>query len=200
MKKFLAIFLLASMTLFSPLINSCINAGGCSKSDLKARKFYTTDMYGKTIDRTAKSQELNDTSVVRYSNLRINIRFSGRSYSENFKNLSLISSAYACSPAEPYSEERIADIIITANQDFDASHPMGSNLADVFYVNRGANNSSFTVEEYIKTKPRIEDLDFFLVSAPRIQKKFQFTITYYYDGRLVKVLKYDTPSFNLTSY
>jgi hypothetical protein len=199
LKKTIAILTLGMIMIISAIAPSCLS--DCRRSDRRSSKFYTTQIFGETYDISLKSKEITDTSVVRHNYLRVSIKFSGKYYSEVIRNLSFISSALACDPGEPYSEEKITAITITANQDFDALHPAGTNLNDVFYVQYySLSGSTFTIEEFLKTSPKVGNLLFLLASAPDVQKQIQFTITYEFDGKLVKVLKYETPSFILSSY
>lgn len=198
MRKIYILFSIASLLFIFSLINSCKKGGG-ECGNLKP-KFYATKMSGETLDSIYPSQNITDSTVIRYDDLKISISFSGKHYSEAKSEFSLISSAYACDPVPPYSEEKITSITITSDQDFDSLHVAGTDLSDVFLVSRYSYDTKYTIEKYLKTEPKIENLEFTLILAPEIQKQIQFTITYNYNGRLVKVLKYDTPSFILSTY
>lgn len=194
MKKITAFLILGFIMILSTLAPSC--GSSCGRGDYDGlSKFYTTELFGRVYDNHFEAGKVSDTSVIRFDYLRINLRFTGKYYSNVMNNFSLFPRAYACSPAEPFSEEKVTSITITANKDYDSLHPAGSNLNDIFYVNRSYYGSKYTIEEYLKTIPNVQDLEFSLISAPDIQQEIQFIITYQYDGRLVKVLKYDTPTF-----
>ena len=191
MKKTIAVLVFGMIIIISAIAPSCLS--DCKRSDLGNPRFYTTQLIGNIYDISKSSQNITDTTVIRYNDLKISLRFNGKYYSETIRNFSLISSAYACDPIEPHSEEKLTNITITSNHDFDALHLAGTSLNDVFYASKGSSRS--TMESYLRNAERVEDINFSLASAPEIQQEIQFTITYEFDGRLVKVLKYETPTF-----
>jgi hypothetical protein len=194
MKKIFILFSITTFLFLFSLINSCKKYGS-DCGDIN-NKFYATTMMGETYDSTNRSQNITDSTIISFENLRISVNFTGKYYSEAKSDFSLISSAFACDPVPPYSEEKIMDITITSDQDFNTLHPAGTNLTDVFYVKKYTyDNIKYIIEEYLNTEPRIENLEFSLAFAPDFQKELQFTIIYKYEGRLVKVLKYDSPIF-----
>lgn len=200
MKKTISIFAILLILFISVISTSCINGGGCSRSDLRNNKYYATSIIGKTFDGKTKNFDIKDTTVLRYDDLRISLDFSGKFYSKVNPQFEIFPSAYACSPAEPSSEERVTNISIIANQDFDSLHLAGSNLKELFYISRRYNSSTFSIEEYLKTNPKVEELEFKLAAAPDIQKEIQFTVIFQYNGKLVKELRYTTPAFILSTY
>lgn len=192
-KTYLLLSIISILFLFS-LINACKrDVSDCGNY---LPKFYATEIYGITYGDTF--EKITDTTIIRYDELRIEVNFSGKHYSFVKPRFELIQSAYACDPVPPYSEEKITDIIITANQDFDSLHLTGTDLKDLFYVKKYTYDSKYTLEDYLQTEPKIENLHFSLKSAPDIQKEIQLMITYEYDGRLVKKLKYESPTFILS--
>lgn len=63
MKKLLAIFLLASMTLFSSLINSC-GKDSCGRNYKGGSLFYATELYGRVYDQEFQSEKITDTTII----------------------------------------------------------------------------------------------------------------------------------------
>ncbi|HUH73117.1 MAG TPA: hypothetical protein VLZ75_01795 [Chitinophagales bacterium] len=194
MKKIHLLFSIAFLLLLFSMMNACKRDGTDCGNNMP--KFYATEMYGITHDESF--EKITDTTVIRYEDLRIEINFSGKHYSLWRPRFNIFPSAFACDPVPPYSEEIITDIIITANQDYDSLHLAGADLKDLFYVKKYSFDSKFTLEDYLKTEPKVENLQFSLKSAPDTQMKIQLTITYFYDGRLVKILKYDSSAFILS--
>jgi hypothetical protein len=196
MKKIYILLVITSLVFLFSLINSCEKYGS-DCGDIN-NKFYATSMFGEIYDNINRAQNITDSTIISFENLRISVNFTGKYYSNAKSDFSLISSAYACDPVPPYSEEKITDIIVTANQDFDAIHLAGSKLNDLFLVSKYTYDTKYALEDYLKMHPNIENLEFSLISTPDIQQKIQFTITYKYAGRLVKILKYDSPTFILS--
>jgi hypothetical protein len=100
----------------------------------------------------------------------------------------LISSAYACSPVIPTTDERIDSIVIICNRNFDSHHPAGHDLSGLFdmVVYDQVNNiyyDKYDLTEYIETKPSVPDeMTCILKSPPDQTTDFEFTVKYFQDG------------------
>ncbi len=120
--------------------------------------------------------------------------------SNQFNSFSLITSAYACSPVIPTSDEKIDSIQIITNRDFDETHPAGSNLADIFDViiddpQNNIYNERHHLQYYTDTKPFVTNRIILLLNSPPTQtEEYVFTIKYYQDG-----VKFDYFDFTANS-
>ncbi|MEJ6476622.1 hypothetical protein [Pseudoalteromonas piscicida] len=83
------------------------------------------------------STEYDGAEPIPYQTLVLQLKADTQSVAQvsapNFQ-FSLISSAYACSPTLPFTNENITDINITSSAAFSDDLPAGSNLNDVFDV------------------------------------------------------------------
>lgn len=190
MKKLFALMFLICSVLFSPVIHSCKkNINTCGDRDYSP-KFHANKLSGY-LDSASDS--------VLYSNLIITLNFSGEHYTKIKKSFDLFPSAYACSPVEPYTEERITDIVITADVDFDDTHPAGSDLKDFFEITPFMSGSIASITEYLDRKPFVENAYLQLVKSPDVSKDIRFTVTYHFEGKLAKKLSYQTSSVRILS-
>jgi hypothetical protein len=90
---------------------------------------------------------------------------------------------YACSPDQggKGTKERIEDIQITSNRDFDEAHLAGSSLNDLFLLDYSSGAEEETeLTEFLQTSPRAMQYDFILILKRKPNKSFihQFTIKY----------------------
>lgn len=80
------------------------------------------------------------------------------------KNGLFINSALACTPAQmPRTDQILTDLKITSTEDFDARHPTGSDLIDLFDITgrSGANNKKIPLSQLL-----VGSSDDFIISAP----------------------------------
>ncbi len=97
---------------------------------------------------------------------------------------SIFSEAYACSPPIPYSDEKVDDIIIKSNTDYDQTHISGDNLADLFEVVIVDNfnsiyNNKMSLKNFLALRPNTKDeLYLLLTKAPEKTDDFIFQIQY----------------------
>lgn len=107
-----------------------------------------------------------------------------------------ITSANACTPIPPISEEPITNIVITSEQDFNSNYPAGTDLKPLFdtyvaYFAEGYFRQSLT--DYLQVSPRVADqTTFFLNTPPSRNANFTFTIRYILDGQELDVYEYTT--------
>lgn len=103
-------------------------------------------------------------------------------------NFSLIQSAYACSPVIPTTDEKIDSVVILSQKDFDANHPAGTDLSDLFEIvvldnANGIYYEKFEMENYLSTNPTVpNELTMILKHQPDITTDFVFSIKYYQKG------------------
>ena len=78
-----------------------------------------------------------------------------------------INSAYACSPVSlPRTDQEFVSLNITSTEDYDADHPAGSDLIDLFVTRGeqgGVNNQKIPLSQHLATNS-----DYFILNAPTI--------------------------------
>jgi hypothetical protein len=105
-------------------------------------------------------------------------------------NFSLLSSAYACSPPMPYTDELLSAINITSDSDFSADYPAGSDLNALFDMQYHENGtllktdangerSHYTLSEYNELSyAATQYFQLRLNQAPQNGSHHQFSIEY----------------------
>ena len=112
--------------------------------------------------------------------------------------ISFISSAYACSLPEPTSDEVITNIQIRANKAFDANHPAGSDIADLFSiivldVPNGNRYFEFSLPDFLSTRRNaVDEIILVLNAQPEQTEAFNFTVTYVQEGEHLTTYEYTT--------
>ena len=196
--KILAFLLLTVVTVLSTL--SCDGGFDCGPFP---EFFKWTDLEG-TVYEVVYSRDSNDELVIddfltideidgsriRFNRLAIGLqpRWETYGWQDNSWNLGLINTANACSPGEPRSEEKIDNIIITANKDFNSEYPMGTDLSELFdvLVTDYFNNlyeERIDLKEFVATNPTVPNSTLLLLTEkPAELTTFKFTIKYYQQG------------------
>ncbi len=111
-------------------------------------------------------------------------------FAQNFNNrkYKLITTAYACSPLIPETDEKIDSIVIKSTKDFNENYPSGSDLAALFdVVVRDLSNNiydkKFSLKDYLGTNPSIpNELALILREQPDLETDFEFLVQYYQEG------------------
>jgi len=100
----------------------------------------------------------------------------------------LVNTAYACDPIPATTNDRITDIEIIADQDYDDSHPKGSNLAEYFdvvvtYHHTNTYEIKHDLVDYLGRKPIVPDrLVLILKVKPKQNTRLRFTLNYKQNG------------------
>lgn len=189
MKKIIFLFgFFVVLAIFSAL-HSCKKFGSsCGRNErFEDYKFFANTISGWIGTGFYYNEKIQTDSIYQYNILIFRISFSGHRYGCNYPVLDFFQSAYACSPPDLYSEEKITDIIITSDEDYDETHPAGTDLRNLFEVN-SRSNGILNIDEYLSIQPNIEDVELKLLKAPETEKTFTFTVTYYFEGKLMKRL------------
>lgn len=101
-------------------------------------------------------------------------------------SFSILPQAFACSPREGQILDRIENIKITCNKDFDELHPAGTDLKMLFVVLADAPYSSSTeiisMSEFLTMKKMYEKFYFLLKSPPSNSDDFEFRVELFVDG------------------
>lgn len=111
-------------------------------------------------------------------------------------NFQIIQRAYACSPINPASDDKITDIQIYSDKNFSSEYPAGENLAELFevyalYMREGPRRVKLT--DFIAEEPNAPDqLIFLLQSGPSEATEVQFTVRYYQDGEKLSEFEFLT--------
>lgn len=183
MKPTFYIFLFYLSLLF---ISSCDNWGlSCGKNEKFDTKFHATELSTKI---NAYYYNEFDTSKNRFNTVNIYLRFNGPTYSLNPKiNNSWIQSAYACSPPDPKSEEKITKIEVSCIYDYNENYPAGVLINDIIEIEQPSFGKS-SIAEFLSKSPNIGDAKMTLTEAPDSSQNYKFVIKYEFEGKLTKSL------------
>ncbi|WP_421939695.1 DUF5034 domain-containing protein [Pedobacter sp.] len=184
------IIFLLGIAMMSQLMVACID---CNCPKPQNIYFTNNGLALKNMDRSLPSPMLSSAGTIAAANYGIHIQVLNEQLTAQNRRVkwSLMQAAYACSCEGNYfiSKESISAIQIFSNNDFDSSHPKGTDLSLYFKVNHFSGMISVT--EYIKT---LKDLNYsndpsiftyiFLQNAPGSNKKHKFRIVFSLsDGR-----------------
>lgn len=117
-------------------------------------------------------------------------------------NIQFIQSAYACSPIDPASDDKILDIQIYSDKDFSAEFPAGENLAELFevyalYMREGPRRVNLI--DFFAEEPNAPDqLILLLQSGPSEASEIQFSVLYLQDGEKLNEFEFSTTPITLT--
>lgn len=143
-----------------------------------------------------------DGDQIYYDRFAIRVEQDFESYSWNDKswNFGLISTANACTPPIPRSEEIIDSVVITTNHDFNLDYPLGSDLSNVFDVIvydeiNDINFKKFDLNDFIATEPNVPFVWYLVLKeAPASATNFQFHVQYYQQGIDTDFFEFTTDS------
>lgn len=103
-------------------------------------------------------------------------------------SFSIFPKAHACSPAPPFTNEKIELMTITSTSDFSEEYPSGTDLKVLFsviynetnlYDTSGENLVAYRLDEYVALKPNAGALmQLVLNDTPAVSKSHQFYIEY----------------------
>jgi hypothetical protein len=150
------------------------NVTGIAKLYIEVQTSSTRDVY-KTLNTVAEEHILwfNTNFIANYYSAKPDLNY----------GLSFIASAIACSPTEPGykgSDEKYQSISVKSDADFDLNHLAGSELKDLFRVPKKGGPAFISLEEYIKSNPRLisPSLLFKLDKHPKAEKNHSFTFRF----------------------
>ena len=146
--------------------------------------------YTDTPDTDLMLNDIENDSVVfnEYSILIVPIQETYFAQNFNNRKYKLITTAYACSPLIPETDEKIDSIVIKSTKDFNENYPSGSDLAALFdVVVRDLSNNiydkKFSLKDYLGTNPSIpNELALILREQPDLETDFEFLVQYYQEG------------------
>ena len=106
----------------------------------------------------------------------------------NHRTFGLVKAAYACSPVEPKTDEKIESIVLTSTKDFNANYPSGSDLSELFDIvvvdhSNYIDDRKYSLTDYIESSPFIpNELILILREKPQLTTDFEFLVKFYQDG------------------
>ena len=166
---------------------------------------YSTFSGDTVIDKIDFSPLVQNSVLYSHYGISTLSRMGGyRSSSRNKINTSnFINSAYACSPVEPTTDDRIRDIKIFSKRDFNSEYPAGSNLAPLFDIIVEPDLSSYRklkwdLTKYLLTRSIPSRLMVLVLKeSPEVTADYTFEIEYYQDGKDLDFFEFTTRSVEI---
>ena len=135
--------------------------------------------------------EINENSVL-FNEYSIKITPEKESYfslRSEFNSFSLINSAYACDPVPPETTNKIENIEISSNIDFNLEYLKNKNLTSLFNIiildnEKDIYYEKFDLKEYLLSNPKVPtEMILILKEPPLNTSDFEFTIKFNQDGK-----------------
>lgn len=145
-----------------------------------------------------------EKDTLEFSELAIHMIPETESYTAQAKfDFSFFETAYACSPPIPSSEDKITDVQIFSDKDYNTEFSSQNNLSRLFdiivqYPNRGKQRVSLS--EFLTLNPEAPTKIILIpITAPSTTNSFQFTIKYFQDGLELDQYEFTTNSIVISS-
>lgn len=177
------------------------DCGGISKYNITSLNGNTYKaIYSETFSDKLVLSEIIQSSVL-YNEYSINITTQTETdYSliNELNSFNLISSAYACSPVPPSTEDKIENIEIFANLDFNPDNSIGKDLVNLFDIvildiQNNLLYEKFGLKAYLMSKPYVpQEMTLILKESPEETADFEFTIKYYQNGKKMNYFEFTT--------
>ncbi|PQJ19572.1 hypothetical protein [Tenacibaculum sp. SG-28] len=192
MKNKIKFFMISYLIFLFVGIISCEDECGPSPNKFKISSFNSEILSIEIINENyqIKLSDIENNSVL-FSEFSIRLNAAYKSYYASngiMKNI-FVTSAYACDQAPPTTDEKITNIEIFANKDFNSVNEAGKNISHLFdvlvleFFNGFPYYEKFDLKEYINSNPSTaNELIFILKEAPEQTSSFQFEIKYYQNG------------------
>jgi len=192
MKKEIKFFIRSYIIILFLGIISCADDCGPFPNKFKINSFNSKTLSLEILNKNyqIKLSDIENNSVL-FSEFSISLIAESESYyaSNRIMKKSFIMSSYACSPAPPKTDERITNIEIFANNDFNLVNIAGNNINHLFdvlvldFFNSFGYYNKFDLTEYINSNPSTaKELIFILKEGPEQTSNFEFEIKYYQNG------------------
>jgi hypothetical protein len=138
-------------------------------------------------------------TTVNYEEFYIYVRPEAAFFNPNrtTSSFNVISKTYACDPVPPETDDRLLNLEITANRNFNAAYPQGVNLVDLFdvdasYLRSGVQNQ-FSLAEFLAFDRKFPDaMTLRLREAPDAGEPFVFTLKFSIDGTDLDSYEFNT--------
>lgn len=120
---------------------ACGGNGGGDCNPPPAKEYSITQYQGKTLEYTndlthamadPSSKPAVAGTAIAWRRFALSVKADVQTYSVQAPRFSLFASAYACSPPNDGARQMLNKLSITSAQDFDANHPAGTELANLF--------------------------------------------------------------------
>jgi hypothetical protein len=203
MKKNIKIFTVTYLVfLFLTTITSC--GGDC---DPFPNKFTVTSFNWNVsnvefTDNYYTSADVTNNEV-NYANYGIIITAETEEYYSNTINFGLVDKMYACSPIPSTTDDKITNIEVFVNQDFNADYLAESNMVEKFevgFVNENGDFNTMNLADSIQVNLNVRrEIILLLNDAPLENGNFTFTVKITMEGKTLDYFEFTTNPMTITN-
>jgi hypothetical protein len=139
---------------------------------------------------------------VQFNDLEIEINTVGTYFFSMRNSINLFTSAYACTPLPPETDDMLQNLEITSNADYNALYTQGTNLIDLFdvevFYSREGNSETFSLTDFLSTDRKFPDRMLLrLNTPPAANGDFSFVFKFTIDGAELDYFEFNTDTFQL---
>lgn len=157
-------------------------------------------IYSETEDMKLNISEL-ETDTVDYREFALKIVPYYQTYfSKNQSNapFEFLTSAYACSPVDPTTDDIIDSIKIFCTSDYNSDYQAGTDISGLFYLivydqSGNINFQRFGLNEFTSSRPTVPtEMFLMLKESPDAMKEIEFNVKYYQEGKEMDYFEFKT--------
>jgi len=205
MKKNIKIFAVTYLVfLFSTTITSC--GGDCGPFPDKFNiTSFNWDVSNVEFTNTYYISTEITNNEVNYANYGITVFAETEEYFSKTFNLNLIEKGYAndCNVPPPTTNDKIVNIEVIVNQNFNAEYLLGSNMAGKFKVGFVTEDDFFetmNLVDYIQSNPKVSrEFILLLNDSPLEDGDYTFTVKISMNGKSLDYFEFTTNSMTITN-
>ena len=184
--------------LISSVLISCDDCGGSySKYNFTSFAWDTSSI--ELTDNYYQSTAISNETV-NFDKFAIKIEPVLEYYSSNRK-FNLLQTVYACSPVDPTTDDKITNIEIITNTNFNATHSAGSDISNYFDVGLIGNTFDIvSVAQFVNGEYKeLHHFFFLLKNAPETDGEMSFTVKITLDGKTLDYVEFTTDTITITN-
>jgi hypothetical protein len=203
MKKNIKIFTVTYLVfLFLITITSCVGDCGPFPNKFNVTSFNWNVSNVEFTDTYYTSADVTNNEV-NYANFGIIITAEIEEYYSNTINFGLTDKMYACSPIPPTTNDKITNIEVFVNQDFNADYLAESNMVEKFevgFVNENGDFNTMNLADSIQVNLNVRrEIILLLNDAPLENGNFTFTVKITMEGKTLDYFEFTTNPMTITN-
>lgn len=185
--------------LFISVIIAC-DTCDCGSSQKFNITSYTNDIYSVALVGESYHKEQIENNEVNFDKFGIFVLTEIEMYYAKNFHFHFIKPAYACSCSEPTTDDKITNIEIITNTNFDPTHLAGSNVTNYFDIVFNTNQVLSIANYFSSERPFLYDFTLLLNQAPIEEGEMNFTVKITLDGKTLDYFEFTTNSVTITNF
>ncbi len=199
MKKNINLFIISYLIFLTISVISCDDGCGGNASKYTITDF---DWQQKKIENTDQGyQDYTIENEVNFDEYGIFITPIKESYYASTFDFNIINKTYACSPVEPTTIDKITNIEIITNTNFDTTHLEGSNIVEYFDIASYLPDfNESNIEDFLNlNQNQLNHFILILKQAPLTVGEMSFTIKITLNANDSEVFEFTTSAITITN-